>query len=193
MRRIPPMRFAKRGSEDSERFRTKAEIRRVFDDAVSQISNIDRRDERLRRILDFIAAVNTNLYTMVGFGFSNKFETIDDATAKLKDAAGILEQERDMERARAVISTIPNATRYFNFSKAATDRLDNMSEASEAYDRISRYALDLRNIFEAMDGGGVRDDVLSLIRSKIAETVNIREAWCKQYASTLLEVAQRAK
>ena len=174
-------------------FPDESEIRRVFDDAVSQISNIDRRDERLRRILDFIAAVNTNLYTMVGFGFSNKFETIDDATAKLKDAAGILGQERDMERARAVISTIPNATRYYNFSKAATDRLDKMAEASEAYDRISRYALDLRNIFEAMDGGGVRDDVLSLIRSKIAETVNIREAWCKQYASTLLEVAQRAK
>ena len=174
-------------------FPDESEIQRVFADAVSQISGIDRRDERLRRTLDFVAAVNTNLYTTVGFGFANKFETIDDATAKLRDAAGILEQERDRQRARAVISTVPNATRYFNFNKAATDRLDKMSETSEVYGRISRYALDLRNIFEAMDGGEAPDDLLPLIRSKIAETTNMRETWCKEYASALLGVAQGAK
>jgi len=120
------------------------------------------------------------LYTQAD-GFVNGFEVLGDAIAKLRDARNIIEVAGDLDRACAVLLTIPTSATYFDWSKEVTGpvRIPGTS------DRLPPYWLDLRDVFTAIDKKESPEGVLSKIRSKLEEALKMAEEWGAGYEKLL--------
>jgi len=155
-------------------------IRRVYDEKVEHCLQTKQREEKMKQALGLVRVVNRNLYTQAD-GFANRFGVIGDAITKLRDARNIVEVEGDLDRARAVLLTIANAATYIDWSEEVTSpvRIPGTS------DRLPPYWLDLRDVFTAIDNKESPDSVLSKIKSKLEEALNITEEWGTGYEKFL--------
>ncbi|MBW2063090.1 MAG: hypothetical protein JRI95_16225 [Deltaproteobacteria bacterium] len=115
------------------------------------------------------------IYTFVERGFVNKFEVINDAIEKLRDAANIVEVEGSIGRARDVLVTIENAARYLEWSREVTDQAD----------RRAQVFLDLRGIFTAIDQQESAELVLKKIRVKLKEARQLAQNWSEGFEEAL--------
>ncbi|MBW2085238.1 MAG: M20/M25/M40 family metallo-hydrolase [Deltaproteobacteria bacterium] len=150
-------------------------IRQVYDEKVKQCLEEESREEKLRQILSLVRAVNMKIYTFVERGFVNKFEVINDAIEKLRDAANIVEVEGSIGRARDVLVTIENAARYLEWSREVTDQAD----------RRAQVFLDLRGIFTAIDQQESAELVLKKIRVKLKEARQLAQNWSEGFEEAL--------
>jgi Iap family predicted aminopeptidase len=160
-------------------------IRSYFKQKKERCLKEKARKKKLEKMVKIIKIANTNIYTLVGYGFFNKYDIILDAIAKLRDAHSILETEGDLDRSYNVLTTMPYAERYLNFSKEVTDQLDNLAENSEIFKRLPRYHLDLREIFNGFIEKESPEIILRSIQAKIEEAIEIAKEWGKIYEKAL--------
>ena len=164
------------------------QIRKIYDDKAGCCLEATEHEEKVRRVLGLVRTVNTNLYTLVGTAFFNKFGVISEAIDRLRDARNIVELENDISRAHSVLSTIPHAKYYINWSKEVTDYVNQMTRYSKGSSRLSPYLLDLRDVFAAIDRQESPHNVLPLIEAKLDEALKIAEEWRASYVELLMKL-----
>jgi len=134
------------------------------------------KQERVKRTLEFARVIHKNMYCFAGISFIHKFTTILDTVSKLNEACRIIDDVKDLERAREVLLSVSGAASAENFSYEVLKEWMKMTNESPLLNRLSNFSLDLSPVFSQIAQGKPGETIFSeleSIKERVLETARV--------------------
>ena len=142
-------------------------------------------------VLELIRIVNRQVYGfqasagLTGFGFVHKFMAISEIVTGLRAAERALAADGDLEQARRLLRAVPGAQLYDEFSPEVAAQIERMCHASEIMSRLSVFAVDLGDVFDALAASAQPEIVLAALRPHIDAAERLANGWADEFAAAL--------
>jgi hypothetical protein len=141
-------------------------------------------EEKLRRTLEFIRAVDRNIYAF-NRPFGQKFEMMVERIARLRDAYYILKMDGDLNRAREVLFTLADFSAAAYFSGGVVAEVGRRRAETPLMRDLGVLEMDWSQLVDCLSRADSVEDILSALEGKIEEAQELAGAWGKRLEEAL--------
>jgi Iap family predicted aminopeptidase len=134
-------------------------------------------EKKLKVTLELARVINKNIYGFAEGIFVNKFASINDTVAKLKEAHRLIDAEGDIEGAHNMLLSIPGLYQKENLSQEVSEELDSMRKTSLFLNRLSQFSLNIAPIFGQITRCEPKKAILRNLESLIEQSLETAKAW----------------
>jgi Iap family predicted aminopeptidase len=146
------------------------------------------REEKLKVTLELARVINKNIYGFAEGIFVNKFASISNTIAKLKEVYRLIDTEGDIEGAHNMLLSIPGFYQKKSLSQEVIEELDNMRKKSLFLNRLSNFTLDIAPVFSQINRCEPKKAILFNLESQIEKSLETAKVWGLLFEQSLMNL-----